>query len=612
MAENGVVEKLLENENEGREGESSALLDPCAAAMAMDAARYDKELSRKAGEYFDEQRSLVRHQLQHFDAERVLAIEASRRKAFSDRLRIAVQLFFLLLTVLVGVGGGVMLWDACTSRSVVVESFEAPPALVAQGLNGKVVASSVLDALQKLQSATRTDAAKLDAKSAWSSEVKIEVPETGMSIGELGHILHQRFGHDIRIEGDVVTKPDGMIELTVRGEGIPAKRIEGPAAELEALTVQAAEYIYGQAQPAQFSRYLNAAGRRDDALKFIPEALTRAKPAEEAELFNSWGNVLTAVGRNAEAAQKYRIAVKLAPDNWKSWGNLVGLLPQTESEEASVREGKAMVAAIAQRGAKLPDLFMVNVWSNVRDFASIQKANLADAASHDGTGSEANTEEAPIIADYYGYLHDYVEAKRWLEKGDAKEPTVQAERLLAPAYPALEAGKPDEVLAGLEQFWAMWQREPLVRFAYPEQACMLGLAYGLTGALDKAEEVFKHAGAWSYCYGLHGVVLEHAGKLQEAQAVWAEGLRVGPSLSPVYLYRGISAMQRNELKLAEADLAAASERSPHWADPLKSWGDLLARQGRWKDALQKYEQALQYAPAWQALIQARDMARSKA
>ena len=59
-------------------------------------------------------------------------------------------------------------------------------------------------------------------------------------------------------------------------------------------------------------------------------------------------------------------------------------------------------------------------------------------------------------------------------------------------------------------------------------------------------------------------------------------------------------------------LQAANQRGPHWADPLKAWGDVLAREGRWKEALGRYDQALKYAPAWAELRQARDAAARRA
>jgi hypothetical protein len=44
-----------------------------------------------------------------------------------------------------------------------------------------------------------------------------------------------------------------------------------------------------------------------------------------------------------------------------------------------------------------------------------------------------------------------------------------------------------------------------------------------------------------------------------------------------------------------------SRGEPHWADPLKAWGDVPAKQGHPKEALAKYDQALKYAPNWRQL-----------
>jgi tetratricopeptide (TPR) repeat protein len=64
-------------------------------------------------------------------------------------------------------------------------------------------------------------------------------------------------------------------------------------------------------------------------------------------------------------------------------------------------------------------------------------------------------------------------------------------------------------------------------------------------------------------------------------------------------------MNRHDFAHAASDIAAASARSPHWADTWKAWGDLLAREGRWKQAIAKYDEALKYAPTWTALHAAR-------
>ena len=89
MAESEGHEGLLVGEEKGiPEGEPRVVgADPVALAVATDAAKYDPELARKAGDYLDEQQSLVRLQVKHFDEEHELAIAAAKRKRFADRVR---------------------------------------------------------------------------------------------------------------------------------------------------------------------------------------------------------------------------------------------------------------------------------------------------------------------------------------------------------------------------------------------------------------------------------------------------------------------------------------------------------------------------------------------
>jgi tetratricopeptide (TPR) repeat protein len=63
---------------------------------------------------------------------------------------------------------------------------------------------------------------------------------------------------------------------------------------------------------------------------------------------------------------------------------------------------------------------------------------------------------------------------------------------------------------------------------------------------------------------------------------------------------------KNDVEGALAKYADAHERGPRFADPLKSWGDVLAKQGHIKEALVKYDEALKYAPNWKQLKAARE------
>jgi|GEM_PF-4513742 len=94
--------------------------------VAMDAARYDPDLSRKVAQYLEDQGALVRLQIKHFDQERMLALETLKRRRFADRLRSALSGFVILGATVVGLGALVIIVDAFRSQSVIVEPFDAP------------------------------------------------------------------------------------------------------------------------------------------------------------------------------------------------------------------------------------------------------------------------------------------------------------------------------------------------------------------------------------------------------------------------------------------------------------------------------------------------------
>jgi hypothetical protein len=42
---------------------------------------------------------------------------------------------------------------------------------------------------------------------------------------------------------------------------------------------------------------------------------------------------------------------------------------------------------------------------------------------------------------------------------------------------------------------------------------------------------------------------------------------------------GVALFKHGDLGAADAKLMDTNQRGPHWADPLKSWGDVLVKQG---------------------------------
>ena len=213
MAEGGLIKGLAGEAEESLQPADAPVAggEGIAIAAALDAARADPELSADLRRFLDiqagvgeAQRKLVSIQTEHLHEQREVLISHMRLRRLAERLRIGSQVFFIVAATVVGLILLVLLRDAFTSREVVVEAFEAPPALAARGLSGKVVAEGLLDKLTDLQAATRGTAQKRDISNAWTNDIKVEAPGTGVSIGEIVRLLKAQFGHDVHIEGDLV------------------------------------------------------------------------------------------------------------------------------------------------------------------------------------------------------------------------------------------------------------------------------------------------------------------------------------------------------------------------------------------------------------------------
>src|SRR5271154_2422099 len=120
-----------------------------------------------------------------------------------------------------------MVWDASRSEGLLIEPFSVPPDLAQRGLTGEVVAARILDRLNELQTETSSQRAPKSYAHSWGpNDIKIDIPETGVSLGELDSFLREKLGHDTHVSGEIFRTDTGL-SLTVRAGADGSASISG-------------------------------------------------------------------------------------------------------------------------------------------------------------------------------------------------------------------------------------------------------------------------------------------------------------------------------------------------------------------------------------------------
>src|SRR5580700_10905241 len=292
--------------------------EPTAAALALGGASREK-----ADALLDEQRAVLRKQgllldLQIEDAreQHDLHVSHLRFRRFGDYAKAAMEATVAVFIALVVFGFGTLVWQAHEARGLVAEPLKTPPDFAARGLDGTVLSQQLLDHLNAMvEEANVYTLRKPDSiAGSWGSNIKVQIPDTGISIDELSRLLHGWLGHETHVSGELTREPDG-IALTVRAGANPSRTFKGRDADLDALIDKAANALLRDTQPLLYTDLLARRGDMAGSIALTRKLTLTGSALDQSLAYSNLADDLAIEGRIRESIAPYARSIALAPDD---------------------------------------------------------------------------------------------------------------------------------------------------------------------------------------------------------------------------------------------------------------------------------------------------------
>jgi len=603
----------------------SEATDPAAVSLALGAAAQNGRVAAKAEAFLEKQAALseklsVLVELQAEELRRELRLHhwSLRVQHVSGLMKLAFEIAVAFIVLAIAVLIGNAIWNAAHDRGLVIEAFQVPPDLASRGLTGEVVASQLLDRLTAMQNATNSARPPQSYANNWGNDIKVQIPDTGVSIGEFNRYLQGWLGHETLIGGEVFRSANG-VTVTARVSGNDSVSFSGPVASLDALLQRAAEHIYEQTQPYRYASYfmgdiVSAAGAQSNEARQVFTRLT-VNPDPEERAWAWLGLSAIALYHDGDARgaiPELRNALSNKP------GLVLALFDMAETEDFL---GHSEAAFTFDRATE-------------RAFDRLSPGELSPRAMVFGQENAANT--ATAVGDFSGAIaasqhgmelppshHSAENFRDNICDALAFEHDGKAARAALRSMPTLPASDMDDRALRLEVVFltyvalhdwpAVAMKEPAVekiqRTALPgfdnksilatQFRPWLALAKAKLGDISAAEAVIGTTPADCYDYvRVRGSIAALAHRSGAAAYWFAIATKQGPSLPFAYTDWGRVLMAQGDIAEAIEKFTLANAKGPHFADPIEMWGEALMQKNRSDLALAKFEEANKFAPHW--------------
>jgi len=609
--------------------ENSALagggcVDPAAIAVALGRpANLDPRAAaflEKQGRLIDKQSAIADLQIEDMRREDKLRHWSLWVRHTSDVMKLTFELALALIVVAIVALICTTIWQAEHDNSLVIEAFSVPPDMAARGLTGEAIAAQVQDKLARLQDATDTSRPANSYAGNWGDDVKVQIPDTGMSIGEFYRLLVSWFGHQSRISGEVFRTPQGLA-IAVRTTSQAGDIARGTDTNMDALVEKAAEAIYARTQPYRYANYLVSVAPAVNSARaraiWEQLALTGA-PLDKAWSYMALGTFLERTDP-LRAPDVQRKAIPVVADFALAYQNIAGEEQNVGHDEAALRAWRKDIGILSDGNGGMTDTAR-----NV----SLPAARAAEMdLQGDFSQAQSEYEIAAGLPDYAGIgrigrrtevydaasLHDYARAAQLssqLPKPVFPQPLqyflqtlvdISDVRIFASVHDwaAVLAKRADlEILLGPERkppFTQPFADQTLSRQVWPYAARTLAHLGKMPVALALIAKTPRDC---YLCVRVRGELDAMRDNWKGAAYWFTEATAQAPSIPFAYTDWGAMLLAKGDPNGAIAKFKLANQKGPHFADPLEMWGEALIAKNRSDLALAKFEEADKYAPNW--------------
>ncbi|HEY5047600.1 MAG TPA: hypothetical protein VII49_06235 [Rhizomicrobium sp.] len=604
-------------------GAAPAGSDPAVVALALGGASRDEAdafLRRQSG-FLDEQSMAVRaqtevlrlqaHELKH---ELKLRHWSLRVHHIGDVMKLAFEfaVAVIVLAIVAAIGGAV--WNAAHDDALVIETFSVPPDMAAKGVTGEVVASKIQDRLFAMQAETNSTRAASSYANNWDNDIKVQVPDTGVSIGEINKYLHEWLGRQTHIKGEIYRTASG-IAVTARTGGIASGTFTGSEADLDALFDDAARSVFRSTQPYRYALYLRTARGFLFNPKYFAETnailndLVHTGGVEDrAWSYDAIGMGKVFGGDLYGGVEMLRRAIATRPtlDAYTDLANTEQTLQHDEDVLTIRKEAEALTVRGGNSDMK-PSAALADSLFNKQHLALVLGDNLAVldyGRQMELTPGNDHVRALSIDDDLRacGALHDSACPRQIRDSVPPASNPLDASSLhwsvrLADVLLGHFKEAADEVPVAMNMFprGAGIVAEGNRRWETPVSALVraeFGDVRGAHALIDRTPA------DCAMCIRFRDRIDAIERNWTGAGYWFAHAVAMAPSIPFTYADWGAMLLAKGDLDGAIEKFREANLKGPHFADPLEMWGEALMLKNRSDLALAKLEEANQYAPNW--------------